>query len=211
MDNWFSLIASNSELKKDAARELLEVGFVIVTGPVAPTNLAQLAAAYDAAVSVAHPADVSIGSSTTRVHDFVNRGPEFDGLYVYQPVLEGCCRIIGQPFKLSTMLARTLRPCSQAQGLHVDFKRDADGWPAWDKAFHYYSLNQDEFFDYYHNRSNVESTFSMIKRKFGEPLRSKTDVAQVNEALCKILCHNICCVIQSMYELGVEPNFAFGT
>jgi hypothetical protein len=129
MDDWFSRIASNSELTKDATQELHEVGFVIVAGPVAPTNLAQLAAAYDAAVLGAHPADVSIGSSTMRVHDFVNRGPEFDGLYVYQPVLEACCRIIGQPFKLSTMLARTLRPCSQAQGLHVDFKRDADGWP----------------------------------------------------------------------------------
>jgi len=96
---------------------------------VAPTNLEQLASSYDGAVSGADPADVSIGSTTTRVHDFVNRGPEFDGLYVYQPVLEACCRIIGQPFKLSTMLARTLRPCSHAQGLHVDFKRDADGWP----------------------------------------------------------------------------------
>ena len=74
-------------------------------------------------------ADVSIGSSTTRVHDFVNRSPEFDGLYVYKPVLEACCRIIGQPFKLSTMLGRTVRPYSRAQDLHVDFKREGDGWP----------------------------------------------------------------------------------
>jgi hypothetical protein len=28
-----------------------------------------------------------------------------------------------------------------------------------------------------------------------------------NEVLCKILCHNICCVIQEMYELGIEPTF----
>ena len=47
----------------------------------------------------------------------------------------------------------------------------------------------------------------MIKAKFGERLRSKTVVAQTNEVLCKILCHNLCCVIQSIYELGVEPNF----
>jgi hypothetical protein len=31
-------------------------------------------------------------------------------------------------------------------------------------------------------------------------------MAQVNEVLCKILCHNVCCLIQSMYELGVEPT-----
>ena len=60
---------------------------------------------------------------------------------------------------------------------------------------------------HYHKRSNVESTFAMIKAKFGDALRSKTKTAQVNEALCKILCHNICCVIQSMYELKVKPEF----
>jgi len=32
-------------------------------------------------------------------------------------------------------------------------------------------------------------------------------VAMTNEVLCKILCHNICCVIQAMYELGIEPTF----
>ena len=47
----------------------------------------------------------------------------------------------------------------------------------------------------------------MIKAKFGERLRSKTTVSQTNEVLCKILCHNLCCVIQSIYELGVEPSF----
>ena len=53
----------------------------------------------------------------------------------------------------------------------------------------------------------METAFSMIKGKFGERLRSKTHTAQVNEVLCKILCHNVCCLIQSIYELGVEPTF----
>jgi len=47
----------------------------------------------------------------------------------------------------------------------------------------------------------------MIKAKFGERVRSKTQTGQVNEVLCKILCHNVCCLIQSIYELGVEPTF----
>jgi hypothetical protein len=47
----------------------------------------------------------------------------------------------------------------------------------------------------------------MIKEKFGTRLLSKMEVAQVNEGLCKVLCHNICVVIQSMYELGIEPVF----
>jgi hypothetical protein len=47
----------------------------------------------------------------------------------------------------------------------------------------------------------------MIKGKFGGSLRSKTYQGQANELLCKILCHNICCLIQSIYELGIEPTF----
>jgi hypothetical protein len=59
----------------------------------------------------------------------------------------------------------------------------------------------------YHKLSNVESTFHMIKSKFGDSLRSKTRTAQINEALCKVLCHNICCLIQSMFELNLKPKF----
>jgi len=67
--------------------------------------------------------------------------------------------------------------------------------------FHFYSFNQKRFIECYHKRSNVESTFSMIKAKFGDRLRSKTKTAQINEALCKVLAHNICCLIQSIDEL----------
>ena len=77
----------------------------------------------------------------------------------------------------------------------------------WKQMFHYFSYNQERFMRSYHKRSNVESTFSMIKAKFGDSLRSKTERAQINEALCKVLCHNICCLIQSMYELGLKPKF----
>src|SRR3954452_6633421 len=72
------------------------------------------------------------------------------------------------------------------------------------KMFHLYNLNRDEYLNHYHKRSNVESTFSMVKAKFGDHLRSKTPTAMVNETLAKILCHNVCCLIQSTYELGLE-------
>jgi hypothetical protein len=75
------------------------------------------------------------------------------------------------------------------------------------KMYHFYAYNQERFMQNYHKRSNVESTFHMIKAKFGDSLRSKTERAQINEALCKILCHNICCLIQSMYELNLKPKF----
>jgi transposase len=75
------------------------------------------------------------------------------------------------------------------------------------QMYHYYAYNQERFMKQYHKRSNVESTFHMIKSKFGDALRSKTETAQINEALCKVLCHNICCLIQSMYELNLKPKF----
>jgi hypothetical protein len=28
-----------------------------------------------------------------------------------------------------------------------------------------------------------------------------------NEVLCKVLCHNICCLLHAIYELGITPTF----
>jgi hypothetical protein len=71
----------------------------------------------------------------------------------------------------------------------------------------HYLANKDSYWQKYHARSNVESTFSAIKAKFGDSVRSKTDVAKANEALCKILLHNLTCLIMSQVELGIEPVF----
>ena len=93
---------------------------------------------------------------------------------------------------------------------YIDFRKNtkpSGKVDIWHRMFHYYQMNQGEFYQHYHKRSNVESTFSMIKAKFGGYLRSKTFTAQANEALCKVLCHNLCCLIQSSYELGTETAF----
>jgi transposase len=81
------------------------------------------------------------------------------------------------------------------------------GADLWAKMFHFYSYRREEFLAHYHKRSNVETTFSMIKAKFGSAIRSKTPVAQDNEVLCKVLCHNLCVLVQSFYELGIEAEF----
>lgn len=77
---------------------------------------------------------------------------------------------------------------------------------AFGKAYHLFALHREEFLKHYHKRSNVESTFMMIKTKFGDSVRSKTQTAMKNEVLCKILAHNVCCLISAVYELGIEPN-----
>ncbi|MDQ3747941.1 MAG: transposase [Acidobacteriota bacterium] len=84
---------------------------------------------------------------------------------------------------------------------------EKEGNELWNKLFHYFSLNKEKFLERYHQRSNSESAFSMIKAKFSDRLRSKNRTAQKNEALCKILCHNLCCLIQSIYEFGLKPEF----
>lgn len=94
---------------------------------------------------------------------------------------------------------------------YIPFKSNATGKPMgsmiYRKMYNLYTLRQEEFMDHYHKRSNVESTNSMIKSKFTDIIRSKNGIAQINEALLKILCHNIVVLIQSMYELGIEPEF----
>jgi transposase len=75
----------------------------------------------------------------------------------------------------------------------------------WKGMLHMYHHRRAEFARHYYKRNNVESTFAMLKAKFGDRLRSKGLRAQINEALCKVLSHNICVLIQSMYELKIDP------
>jgi len=91
----------------------------------------------------------------------------------------------------------------------IAFKKNATGAAGghFEKAFHYFQYKQVEYMNHYHKRSNVESTFSMVKRKFGGEVRSKTDAAMVNEVLCKLLAHNLCVLIQEEQELGVAALF----
>jgi transposase len=93
----------------------------------------------------------------------------------------------------------------------IAFKRNSTGTEpgpsAWGKMFGYFMYRRDEYLQHYHKRSNVESTFSMIKRKFGDFVRSKTDVAMVNEVLAKVLCHNLVVLIHESFELGISPIF----
>jgi transposase len=67
-------------------------------------------------------------------------------------------------------------------------------------------MHREELLKVYHKRSNAESTFSVIKRVFGDSVRSETQRAQINEVLLKVLAHNIRCLIHAMTELGISPS-----
>jgi transposase len=91
----------------------------------------------------------------------------------------------------------------------IAFKSNATGGVGglFEKAFHYFQFNRDEFLAHYHKRSNVESTIGAVKRKFGDSVMSKDDTAMVNEVLCKLLCQNLTCLIQEQETLGIIPVF----
>ncbi len=95
---------------------------------------------------------------------------------------------------------------------YVPFKENSTSKPQgkshiWRKMFHYFAYNKDEFLQHYHKRSNVETTFSAVKKKLGETLKSKNHTSQVNELLCKFITYNILVLIEEMHELGITPNF----
>jgi transposase len=146
----------------------------------------------------------------------LSRARSHDSPY-YKPLVEATAKSGFKMQEISADKAYTsadnLRTTSEHGATpYIPFKSNVTantnkGNELWAKLFHFYNFKREEFLMHYHKRSNVETTFSMIKSKFGERLRSKTETAQNNEALCKVLCHNLCVVIQSMYELGIEPEF----
>jgi hypothetical protein len=80
----------------------------------------------------------------------------------------------------------------------------------WRKLWHLFNYRRGEFDRHYHKRSNVETTFSAIKRKFGGAVRSKKYERQVNEVLPKVQCFNLSALVHEMFELGVESAFYRG-
>jgi len=108
------------------------------------------------------------------------------------------------------------RKCMEAVSKHgaipyIAFRRHskglAQGSQIWRTMFVYFRDYKEDFLAHYHLRSNVESVFSMMKRKQGTSLRSKKGIAQMNEILCKALVHNICVLIQEMFVSGVHVDF----
>ena len=95
---------------------------------------------------------------------------------------------------------------------YIPFKKNtvhrAGGSMVWRKMFEYFCRHQEEFMESYHSRSNIETCFHMLKQRFGDHLLTKNFVANQNEILTKMLCHNICVLIQESYERGVQIDSA---
>lgn len=108
------------------------------------------------------------------------------------------------------------RKCMEAVKKHgaipyIAFRRHsrglAQGSQIWRTMFKHFRDHKEDFLAHYHLRSNAESVFSMMKRKQGSYLRTRHEVSQTNEILCKVLVHNICVLIQEMFESGIKVDF----
>lgn len=129
VDDQFQQICSGCTLPSQSVRQLVESGFVVVPGPVSGNPFNELTAAYDEVMAVATGPDFKIGSTTSRLSDLLTYGSVFDNVFIYPPLLEACGHIIGEPFKLSSFSARTLRGRTPAQELHADLARDSEDAP----------------------------------------------------------------------------------
>jgi len=93
---------------------------------------------------------------------------------------------------------------------YIPFKKNAvsnsRGSMIWTKMYNQFLNNNEEFLEHYHQRSNVETTFSMIKRKFGNSIRTKKEKSQITEILMKCLCHNLAVLVTESYEQGLTIN-----
>lgn len=94
---------------------------------------------------------------------------------------------------------------------HIPFKSNARGnaktSPIWRAMFEHFKYKREEFDREYHKRSNLETTFHMVKQRFGDSVKTKTLTGNINEIKLKALCHNICVLIQESYESGIEIDF----
>ena len=95
---------------------------------------------------------------------------------------------------------------------YIPFKKNsiyhdptAENGELWNDLLHYFRNHTDEFYQGYHQRSNVEATFSAVKRVFDPLTRSICPTARVNEVLSKAVAYNITCIIHASHIDGIAP------
>lgn len=143
------------------------------------------------------------------------------GYYADSPQLKGLAKITFKTFKMQEVSAdkayssrNNLQVITELGAIpFIPFREDATGRSRgtmiWGIMKRFYDNHREYFMDHYHKRSNAETVFSMMKRKLGNHLYSRSEVGQVNEILCKALAHNICVLIQEYFEQDIPIKYNY--
>jgi transposase len=142
-----------------------------------------------------------------------------EGYYHDSPQFEGLVKTTAKNFDIKEMsadagyMARHNFDIVSSVGAipYIMFRSNASnrarGSLVYKRMYQMFKQHRGRFLDRYHLRSNAESVFSTIKRKFGTHLHSKSEIGMTNELLCIILAHNICVLIQELFESNTILNF----
>jgi transposase len=160
-------------------------------------------------------AHVMTGTKTNIITTAIVEGPNANDAPLFRPLLE---QTLANGFTVKEVtadkgyLSKENLELSVKHGAvpYIPFKvNSVPGEPGtlWERLFGFFQFNRADFLARYHARSNVESTMSMVKAKFRDHVRSKSDTAMKNEVLLKLLCHNVVVVHQAVIELGIEGAF----
>ncbi len=148
----------------------------------------------------------SIKVTQGKVHDTTMFGPLLEETSKYFCVKEVCADK-GYISRVNLDLANKLGIMP-----YIPFKSNvtgrSHGSPTWAKMYKIFTEKYEEFSKHYHKRSNVETCFAMIKRKFGDFCRCKSERSMINEILCKVLAHNLVCLIHEIFELNIDVDFS---
>jgi len=141
------------------------------------------------------------------------------GYFADSPQFKDLIKITAETFQIREVSAdkayssrKNLQTVAELGGIpYIMFRDNAitnpRGCLVWSTMKRFFDKHKEYFLMHYHKRSNAETVFSMIKRKFGNHLYSKSDIGQYNEILCKALAHNICVLIQEYFENCVKLRF----
>lgn len=108
---------------------IARAGFAVLPRALPDAVLASVREAVVEAVARAIPGEVHVGSTSVRVNGILGQVPALAALLNHPPLLDAAASIVGGPYRLSSLHARSVKPGAGAQALHQDVATGAEAWP----------------------------------------------------------------------------------
>ena len=129
MIDYLQQIRSGGTLPGSSISEFAQNGFLTLPEVFLGAKLNAMIVGYDEAMAQACGPNFKAASTTDRLSDLLSTSPIFAEVFLVPPLLELCVHSFGESFKVSSLLARTLRAGTPAQALHADLPRNSADAP----------------------------------------------------------------------------------